>query len=225
MNFLELCQRVRQECGVAGSGPTAVTSQVNVMARIVDWTRRAWIDIQSKYPFWKFLRNQETKVLVIDQREYSLKTDWGLDTVDKFDRENFYIYDVSAEDETKLTFKPYGEFRRMFRTFSPGRPSIYTELPGGSIAFDRIPDAAYTITFDYWMTPEKMTENDDIPSLPEHFHDVIVWKATMMFAGNETATEVFQYAKSQFDPLYARLFVDQADPPGTRENFPLNRTF
>ena len=55
MNFLELCQRVRQDAGVSGEGPTAVTGQSGILSRIVSWVKQANNEIQLKNKDWRFL--------------------------------------------------------------------------------------------------------------------------------------------------------------------------
>jgi len=220
-NFLRLCQLSRQECGLAGDGPTSVDSQTGVMKKVVDRTQRAWVDIQASRPYWKFLRSQITFVLTPGVREYSISTDLNTTTVDKWDIQSSWIYATSGADETKLAWIDYQRYRNLYRTFPAGRPTRIVETPGDSIAFDKTPDQAYTITLDYWQTAEKLTANTDIPLCPEQFHDVIVWKSVMMFSGNETATELFAHAKSMYQPMYAQLVVDQGDMPPARNDYPI----
>jgi hypothetical protein len=219
--FLQLCQRVRLECGIAGDGPSSVVSQVGALKKVVDRTARAWVDIQASRPFWKFLRNQMTFATVVGQREYSVVDDIGVTTLDKFDQENTYIYLTSTEDETRLAWEDYRRFRYRHRTYPDGRPTTVTEGPQRTLAFDLTPDEIYTVTLDYWMTPELLAANGDIPSLPEQYHDVIVWKSVMMFAGNETATDLFSYAKGMYTPMYLQLMLDQGELPEATPNHPI----
>lgn len=211
--FLQLCQKVRQECGIAGEGPSSVVSQVGVLKKVVDRTARAWVDIQASRPYWKFLRNQFVFQTEVGTREYSVVNDLGLATCDKFDRENTYLYEVSTDDEKALKWISYNVFRGRYRKYLDARPTVITEAPGRKLAFDAIPDKIYTVTFDYWMTPELLANNTDVPGVPDHFHDAIVWKSVMMFAGNEGATELYGYAKSQYMPIYLQLINDQGDMP------------
>lgn len=211
--FLQICQKVRQECGVAGEGPSSVVSQVGVLKKIVDRTARAWVDIQTSRPYWKFLRNQFTFQTEVGKREYSVVDDLGLATCDKFDRENTYLYEVSNDDEKALKWLSYNAFRSRYRKYLDARPTVVTEAPGRTLAFDSVPDKIYTVTFDYWMTPELLANNVDIPGMPDHFHDAIVWKSVMMFAGSEGATELYGYAKSMYTPIYLQLINDQGDMP------------
>jgi len=221
--FLQICQKVRQECGVAGDGPSSVTGQVGVLKKIVDRTARAWVDIQASRPYWKFLRNQQPFATIIGKQSYSVVNDLGVTTLDKFDRTNTYLYETSTADEKSLKWMPYDKFRATYRTFPPGRPTVITEGPNRTLMFDRTPDKIYTFTLDYWMTPELLSQNTDVPGIPEQFHDVIVWKSVMMFAGNETASDLYGYAKTMYTPMLIQLQIDQGDLPQQVAAYPVAR--
>ncbi len=223
--FTEICQRVRQECGVGGEGPTTTVGQVGALKKIVDRTARAWVDIQTSKPYWSFLRRQLSFPLIVGQDTYVISEatpdGFGLATMDKFDEQASFIYDVGTGDETPVVWIDYQRFRRDFRTLVDGRPTQCYLGPGGTVGFNRLPDDAYTITFDYWKTPELLVNPDDVPALPEQFIDVIVWKAVMMFAGNEMATDLWTYARTQYTAQYTQLFIDQSDAPRARRDYPI----
>ena len=56
MTFLQLVQRTRQECGIAGDGPTTVVGQTKSMKRLVDWVSQSYVEIQEECPDFDFLR-------------------------------------------------------------------------------------------------------------------------------------------------------------------------
>jgi hypothetical protein len=219
--FLQICQRVRQECGVAGDGPSSVTGQVGILKKIVDRTARAWTDIQTSRPYWKFRRAQKTAVTVVGQQSYTIETDFGFSDLDKFDRKNTYLYLTDGNDEKALRWMPYDKFRSTYRTYPSGRPTVVTEGPGGTLMFDRTPDEIYTLTFDYWTLPQQLTDNADELDVPTQFDDVLVWKAVMMFAGNETASDLYAYAKTMYTPQYIQLVLDQGDMPESVAAYPI----
>lgn len=225
-SFLEVCQMSRQECGMGGAGPTNTTGQTGAMATVVQRTSQAWIDIQKSKPYWKFLRAKFTMPLEIDVQEYTVSGTlgaggYGLTTVDKWDKQSCWIYLTSTADERRLIYLPYQDFRAQFRTYPAGRPKFWTEGPDGTILYDKTPDAAYTITKDYWMTPERLVNATDIPACPEQFHDLIAWKSVMKFAGSESAVELFNYAKSEYTPMYLQLCIDQMDVPAAVRSYPI----
>lgn len=47
MNYLELVNRARVECGVSGNALTAVTGQSGENARFTGWINSAYVDIQT----------------------------------------------------------------------------------------------------------------------------------------------------------------------------------
>lgn len=224
-DFVTLCQRVRQECGMAGDGPTTTIGQTNMLKKVVDRTQRAWIDIQASKPYWKFLRTTLSYPLVVAQQSYVVSTatptGFGLTSVDKWDQQTAFIYKTSTSDETPLKWISYQDFRKRFRTYPSGRPDTLCEGPGGTVLFNKTPDYAYTITLGYWQTPEKLVNPTDVPALPEQYCDVIVWKSMMMFSGTEMAPDLMQYARMMYSAAYTQLVLDQCDVPSQVKHFPL----
>jgi len=225
-SFLELCQRVRQECGIAGEGnPTTVVAQTGILGRIVSRTSRAWVDIQASRPYWKFLHSQLTFTTTEGVRTYAVGAGAAIDNanVDKWDTDSAFQYLDSTDDEQQLYWKDYQWFRRMHRTFPDGRPTEITEQPGRILAFDFTPDDVYTTTIDYWKTPELLSADDDVPACPEHYQDCIVWKAVMMHAGAVGDVALYNHAFTQYKPIYFQLVVDQGDVPSALKNYPIAR--
>jgi hypothetical protein len=224
-NFVTLCQRVRQECGLSGDGPTSTIGQTGILKKVVDRTARAWVDIQTAQQYWSFLRRQLSFPLVVDQSSYVISEDtptgFGLTTMDKWDVNASFIYKTSTDDESSIDWIEYPLFRQSYRTLESGRPSQACMGPLGTVKFNRTPDYAYTITFDYWKTPELMQNPTDIPSLPAQYIDVIVWKSVMMFAGNEMAPDLFTYATRMYNQQMLKLVVDQCEVPLKNRSYPL----
>ena len=221
MNFLQLCNKARQECGVAGVDMTTVANQTGILKKIINRTTDAWVDIQAQRPYWKFLRNQKQFALTINKRTYDVVDDLTLASKSKWDKSLSYIFTVDGNDESELSWWDYKVFREAFRVFPAGRPTIVCEDLGGSISFNTTPDFAYTVTLDYWMTPESLATDAVTPAIPEQFHNVIVWKSVMMFAGNETASELYTYASTMYNKVYQALVLDQGELPTRVDNFPL----
>ena len=60
MTYLQLVQRTRQECGIAGDGPTTVVGQTREMKRLCDWVAQSWVEIQEERQDWDFMRKSVT---------------------------------------------------------------------------------------------------------------------------------------------------------------------
>ena len=58
--FLQLCSDTRRECGVAGTGPTAVTDQSGQLENIVNWVKNAFVEIQNRHQDWLWLKSTFT---------------------------------------------------------------------------------------------------------------------------------------------------------------------
>jgi hypothetical protein len=219
--FLQLCQTVRTECGVAGDGlPSSVTNQTGVMKKIVDRTARAWSLIQSSAPTWQFMRAQKTFALTSGVRTYSRSGAMAISSFGRWDYENLYIFDDSVADQTNLKWMTYSDFRRKYRDYGSGRPQRFIDL-NGTVQFERTPDSAYTLTLDYFTAPVILAANGDVPAIPDQFTEVIVWRSVMLFAGNEEASNLYTHAKLEYDKLFKRLLVEQGDLPGGNKDHPI----
>lgn len=227
--FLQLCQSVRQECGLAGDGPTSVASQTGVLKKVVDRTSRAWVDIQASKPNWFFLRRRSTSYTVIGVRGYNILTDLLItDFGGIIDTADVHLFDgvIGLSDETPLQWESYTANRMRQRPYNTAKPTriAYGLSDSGSpaILFDSFCDKVYTFPLEYWAAPEVLVDNNDTPNIPSQFHDLIVWKSVMMFAGSEGAPELFSYAKSMYQPLYMQLAISQGELPGKNADFPLS---
>jgi len=76
-NYIQLCQRLRQECRVAGNGPASLTNQTMEYQRLITWTNEAWMEIQRANPTWRFLRASCSCPTVQGRFSYSA-TDFNL---------------------------------------------------------------------------------------------------------------------------------------------------
>ena len=52
-----------------------------------------------------------------------------------------------------------------------------------------LPDAVYTIDFDYYRTPQQLTQNTDELLIEEQFHDAVLYKAILYVAAEQDAPE------------------------------------
>lgn len=52
MNFLQIAQRIRQEMGTGGLGPSTLLAQFGEDKQYTDWTREAYIDVLNYARDW-----------------------------------------------------------------------------------------------------------------------------------------------------------------------------
>ena len=220
MNYLELCQRMRQECGISGTGPSTVVNQTGNLKRIVDWVNTAWIDIQTSHQDWDWMRTSASFPTVASQATYALGTGTGtvgvsVATFGKWDRDTFRNYDTSVgtDSEVFMGFVHYDTWRDVYfygaQRTTTTRPVDMSITPAKAIALGPPPLAGYTITGDYFTAPLDMTADADIPALPAQFQMAIIYRAMMSYGAYEAAPEVYQRGELEFGKLMRRMTVDR----------------
>ena len=220
MNFLALCQRVRQEGGISGSGPTTVVSQTGNLKRLVDWTNTAWMDIQTSHQNWDWMRSSASFTTVAAQSTYPLGTGSGtvgvsVATFGMWDRDTFrnYVTSVGTDSEVFMDFIHYDTWRDSYMygalRSTTTRPLQMSISPAKAIVLGPPPIVGYTITGDYFTAPLDMTLDADTPALPAQYHMAIVYRAMMSYGAYESAPEVYQRGEIEFGKLMRRMTADR----------------
>jgi hypothetical protein len=200
MTFLELAQRVRQECGVAGTGPASVVGQSNEARRIVDWTAQAWMEIQGLHDMWNFMQGEFSCNIAISQDEITLANAGVAADHRRWKTDTFRIYRTAdgVADDSWLVEWGYDTLRDTYRfgQQTPGRPVVFSIRPRDrAILLGPAADVAYTVYGEYQKRPVLMTADADVPSIREHHHVAIVYKAMEYYALYESASEVLERAR------------------------------
>lgn len=214
MTFLELAKRLRQECGIPGSGPNSLSAQTGELKRVVDWISAAYIDIQSIHTTWDFLRKEFSFSCVNGTENYGV-TKHGLTDLAEWDVDTVRCY-LTESDEQFLEFYPWEQFRDTWKIGTnrtrTGRPICFSVKPDNSLTFDCVPDAAYTISGEYYSTPVEMGTDAQSPIFPAQFHLAIVFRA-MMYAGAYLAEpDKYSFGDSEFRRLIGRMEMSQLPP-------------
>jgi hypothetical protein len=209
LNFLQICQRVKQECGVSGTLSTVV-SQSGELKRIVDWAATAYDDICASRNDWKFLRSAFTFTTTSGDDEYEIT-----DTFDTRGRggtnigfqrwweQTFRIYRQSA-GVSQQTFLPYWEwvdFRDYWLLASQqnGAPQCFTIRPDDDcLLLGPKPDAAYVVTGEFQITAPILTQNTEEPLIPPQYHMAIVWRAVQSYAAYEETAAKYATAEREY---------------------------
>jgi hypothetical protein len=217
MTYLQLCQRARQEAGIPGNGPSAVTGQTGKLGKLVDWVSQAWIDIQLKRPNWLFMWEEFSFDTIADQRDYLASTLAApITDLSLWDRNSFLIYKTSldANDQNRLRPIDYGYWRQQYRVGmdvrATDRPQMFTILPNNKIRFEPVSDVPYTIDGEYKRTAQVLAADADVlTNFPDDFQMIVVWQALKYYASFEDAPEVMDEAETNFDNLLVRLEAEQ----------------
>lgn len=202
MNFLSLSQRLRQECGGTGTGPASVSNQVGEDKQFVDWTNRAYREIQQDRTDWGWLWAQGSKSIGVGESLHSLLSS-------KIDTSSVRI------DGGLIQYVPYQQWS--YFTLSDGKPSAFTLTPARELKFNTLPDAVYTLTYDYYKNTQLMVNNTDVPLIPEEYHMLVVYKAMQYYGFYENAGEIIQSGVARYEDMLADLDRDtlpEMESPG-----------
>lgn len=219
MNYLQLVNTARRECGVSGSS-TPLTTVQNLSGeslRMANWVNQAWVDVQTAKEDWQWMREAVQFNTVTHQQVYS-PTDTGVaDTFGNWKRDSFRCSSVGQNyaDEQLLNYMEYTTFRNLYQygnmRTTYARPVVVSIVPGSdkSLGFGAIPDQPYVITGEYYKKPVDFSADTDEPAIPDRFQMMIVYRAMMYYGGYEAAPEVFSRGEQEFKRLMNRLNIDQ----------------
>lgn len=211
--FLELCQRLSRECGNPETRPTSVTNQTNEDYRFVRWIQEAYLELQGAWANWNFLWAEHSFTTVSGTRDYTASAPSGQETpsnLGEWDKQRFYI------GTDPLTCYEYAEWD--VETTASGKPWAVIIMPDNSLRLYPNPDAAYSITADYYKKPAEFSSGSSTGVVPEKFHDVIVWLALTKYAYFEAAQEVLEYARSELARRWPALEASQLPGQHTQHN-------
>lgn len=204
--FLELVQDLHTEVGAAGVAPTTVLNQTGEAKRLVNWIRRADIQVKRLWENWKFMRttySQATTATVNTLAKPSGLKFWDVNNEDSTFR---CLYNGDT-DKSLIDVVEYDSVKDEILDTDSGPPSRIIIMPDSSLLIEPTPDAAHTIYADYYVTAEstKLAANDDVSVIPEEFHDVILARAMIFYANYENAQEIKTQGTELYTEVLARL--------------------
>lgn len=203
MNFVQLTERLRYECGVSGTQLTTVQNLNGELLRLRNWIRDAWQELQQERSDWRFMKKPFSFVTEAGVQRYPLSVVQDVNgsiDIDRFKQDSFSIdppTDTDRMQEQPLGMMAYDHFRNMYivgyPVTDPGRwqrPMTATIDDDKTIAFGPCPDLAYTIRGECWINPQILDADADVPIMPAKYHNVIVYRAMKKYAGFESANDV-----------------------------------
>lgn len=221
--YLQLCKDTARESGTVAESnvPETVIGQTGRFERIVYWVRDAYSDVQTQHAEWRWLEADFTGQTTVAVREYdpaalgisSRFSRWIHDVNRR--RSHFSIYDpmIGQSDESTLPFVPWETFRLIYMVGSSAteqrKPSCVTVTPDDRLAFYPIPDATYTVRGRYRKSPQILVGDDDIPEMPEEFHQMIKWKALLLLGNYDEAQGQMGNWQREYLALMGRLQLSQ----------------
>lgn len=214
MNFLQIVQRTTEKCGIArNTAITTVVSQSGKALEIINRVNEAWQDIQGRHQDWGWLRNSASFTTIASQATYTPTaagaTDFGM-----WERDSFrnYLTSSGTASEVFMRYMDYEDWRDIYQ-FSTNRtatsqPRDITILPNKSLGLGPVPLVGYTVTGDYFKAPTEMAVDADTPALATHYHMAIVYRAMMLYAPSDAASEIYQEGEREFRRLMTRIEND-----------------
>lgn len=196
--FLELAQETRALSGIGGTGPVSVTTATGIEARIVNYVRNAWTDIQAHPKKWKWMWGKYLAPTpggaplqtILNTREYLLS---GVKDV-RVHSFKSYLTATGVSDRQRMIWMPWAEFEAAHGVIdeTASRPIRVTRDPSGQLVLYPKPDGIYSIEFEYFKRAQILTANDDVPEMPSDFHQLIVYEALKRFGKAEDAPEIIK---------------------------------
>lgn len=205
MNYLALCDKLLKETGLSDQGVSSVVGQTGLNKKSVDWINRAWTEIQNLKE-WNFLWQTSSFDTVIGQQNYDPVSNLALSpSLNKWVNSSVRITENGLIGS--LTYVPWSSWLRT--TLSSGKPVGFTIRPDKKMSLGSLPDAVYTIDFDYYRTPQQLTQNTDELLIEEQFHDAVLYKAILYVAAEQDAPELYQDAQAQLNIRLSAMGVTE----------------
>lgn len=221
MNFVDLVENLRVECGVSGAKLITVQSLSGELLRLKQWITDAWQELQLERTDWRFMRRPVSFVLTAGQQAYTLAQVQSVNAnidIDIYKQDSFSIdlFGGDRSQEQPLGVMGFDHFRNMYVVGYPAsdptrwqKPTLMAFDDARGIWFGPSPDAAYTIRGECWINPQILTLDTDVPIMPAKYHKVIVYRAMKKYAGYESANDVRVRALQEGKNPELTLFNEQ----------------
>lgn len=209
--FLEICQDVREETGISGSGPVSVTTAIGIERRIVGWVRQAWVDVQQFRPDWPWMVKDFTFNLSPEKERYTL-AELNLTDVDRWIFDQTRIY-KTADGRLGESYIRSADYYRDWLSLTIGITENTTPThilfnpTNNELVFFPAPDAEYTTTTRYYRQPQRVAADIDIPLVPPgaRFQEIIKWKALMYYGFHDGAPDVLGEAEQMYAEMITAM--------------------
>ncbi len=215
MNFLTLCQAVARESGTLASLGTftTVVGATDRRAKIVAWTRDAYIDLQNQRTDWLWLRSQFTKALTIGTTSYD-RAALVLPRLKRFigdvpEHRSMTLYDpaLGKADEGEIDHISYERWLEMYDrgTHDSNRVRHWALSPERKLLVGPTPNKAYVLRGEYLKTPQELAVDADVPEMPEEHHRVIVFEALLLMKRSDRMFASLNVDSVQYTSLRSAL--------------------
>lgn len=218
MNFLQLCQELVGELGLAGgTGPATVLNQRGELANVVRWIRDTDLWICNEWKTWKFLKVEYSGVIQAGTREPTPPNNPTGVRARKWDRDSIVI-NAGSLSAKPLMFEEWTTFRKLRQIGSAGlttdEPAIVTVKQIGAdpkLWIYPTANATYPISGEFWRRPPTLTLDTDVPLMPDEYHRLIVVTAAIKYGNREDAPEIIAGMEAEHVSLLKQLQDEQLE--------------
>lgn len=209
MNYLQLCQELVSELGLAGGvGPASVLNQRGELKNVTRWVRDSCLWIDNLWTDWKYHWCEYSGQIA----EGSRVPQAAQFPVCRWDRDSFWLNKASATPQ-QMRYVEWKEFRLLYESgpalSQKTRPTLITSRPDATLRTHATSSGLFTLTGEFWRRPLVLTNDGDIPLMPEQFHRIITARAAIMYGNREDAPEIIGGFEAEYTDLLEKLQSDQ----------------
>ncbi len=219
--FLELVQKTARETGLFATVPATAQSQTGKNLRLVNHVIDAWGWVQRRHTSWRWMRAEFSGSLLSAVDSYS-PSDLGITTFGRWVTDNLvdgyfpttvYMTSTGVTDEPLIREISWERWRTRWGRGSHDnmKPIEYAIAPDNAFRPGPTPGATYTVQGEYQKSVQTLSADADEPECPDRFHDVIVWKALLLYSEFEEALLSISRANRNFEIMMDELERDQLD--------------
>jgi len=207
VNYLQLCQAVVREGAIipGENKPSSVFDQRGRMKLVVDWVERANREIQAYRNDFSF-RSVDVDIDAPAGTEVLASSDSGHSDIEAFKLDTFTIRD--EEINRKIHHIPWERFSRVrgnLQHSTDRYPEYFSIDPSGDIHLYPESTKSVVLRAEARVRPQVLFSSNDVPWIPLAYHDVIFYRALMMFYVYDEAPEQLAPASELYQEWLNRL--------------------
>lgn len=199
--FLEIATAVNKKLGTQGT-ILDVTSPTYYQSIIIQSINDGYLELQLYRDNWKWMSAIADFDMVVDQRTYDPDNTLVVSSANfgKWDTD-MILYHKST-GKSQIREQHYDNYvLRDYENQPSGTPSTFAVHPVTKALLFNTPDETYSIEAHYYITPEQLEINSDVPILPAKFHNLLVYRAT-----EETALSMGDHTKHvKYQTMYNKM--------------------
>jgi len=211
VNYLQLCNKVKDAAGIAGPDIQDVNStEPHINKLICDWVKNAWIEIQSDRKLRGVFNYEKNATFILPEqriaKEYSYR-DFMLPEDITWDFDQFFWTDklLNGLPAAKLLKRDSAAVNVMV----PVEKEPRFVVPTSPNSFYLAPTNQYRIILiaNYWTPPQELSDNSDIPEgISSQDQPIIAYLALVFYGIYDAAEEIIKFADAKYREYLERVY-------------------